>query len=244
MLVVDQRILLPDLRAGRSIERNQAAIIGADEDLALVERNAAIHDVAAAAITLRPVDAGVVGPELLAGSRVDRMDDAPRRGHIHDALDHHRRRLDTAVRSETVAPLQAERLDVVGIDLIELAESGLGVIEPVARPIVGGLGIGDDCRAVDRAGDRADVFGGALGALRQSASMQQNRDDGDRHAGAQVSAGGSLLRAVTEESVRKPHRLGRLFHAFTPWSASNGPDQEFCARSKKRQPERVRDLYL
>ena len=63
--------------AGGRIERDQAAVIGGDEHLALVDGDAAIDDVAAPLVALRAVDARIERPQLLAGTRVDGVDHAP-----------------------------------------------------------------------------------------------------------------------------------------------------------------------
>src|SRR5581483_5561204 len=77
MIVVDQRVLFPDLLAARRIERDQPSVIGGDEHLALPQRDAAIDHVAAALVALLAVDAGIEGPDFLARARVDRVHHAP-----------------------------------------------------------------------------------------------------------------------------------------------------------------------
>src|SRR5689334_21925635 len=110
------------LAAVDGVERDQPAVERADEDLALVQRDAAVDDVAARLLAVARRDLGVERPQLLAGARVDRVDHAPRRGDVHDAVDDQRRGLDAALGLEVVGPRQPELLDVLAVDPVELAE--------------------------------------------------------------------------------------------------------------------------
>src|SRR5262249_30693181 len=73
-----RRLHRPDQRAGGGVERDQAAVERAAVDAALVDRDAAVHDVAAGvrADALRHLR--IVRPDELAGARVDGVDEAPR----------------------------------------------------------------------------------------------------------------------------------------------------------------------
>src|SRR5262249_54865998 len=148
-LVVDDGVLLPDLVAGRRIDRDEASVVGRDEDLALPDRDTAVDDVAAALVAAFAVHLRVVGPDALAGAHVDRVHDAAGGGLVHDAVDDDRRRLDAARRLEVVGPGEAELLDVAVVDFLQLAEARLGVVEAVAQPVLRAAAVGLDRAAVD-----------------------------------------------------------------------------------------------
>ena len=88
--------------------------------------------------------------------------------HARGVLDHrevrvdvapHRRTIDAVVvdaarRVEVVGPRQTEVLDVVSIDLIELAEPRFAVVEADRRPILRRAGVGLDRVTVDRLSGR------------------------------------------------------------------------------------------
>jgi hypothetical protein len=177
MLVVDDGVFFPNLPAARRVEGDQPPVIGADEDLALVQGDAPVHDVTAAAVTLVARDLGVEGPDLLAGAGIDGVDDAPRRRDIHDAVDHDRGRLDAARRVEVVGPREAEVLDVAGVDLVELAEAGLAEIETDGRPVLRRRCIVLDPGAVDGGGDGLDVGRRPLGILCHDAGRERQPGD-------------------------------------------------------------------
>ena len=169
MLVVGDGVFFPHLLAARRVEGDQPPVIGADEDLALVQGDAPVHDVTASPVALVARHLGIEGPDLLAGAGIDGVDDAPRRAHIHDAVDHDRGRLDAARRLEVVGPRQAEVLDVAGVDLVELAEAGLAEIETDGRPVLRRRRIVLDPVAVDGGGDGLYVRRRSLGILRRDA---------------------------------------------------------------------------
>src|SRR6266403_2396018 len=148
MAVVGDGVLFPDFVASDCVERDQPAIIGADENLAFVERDATVDDIAAAFVALLAIYSGIEAPDSLAGPRIDGVHHAPGCSHIHDAVDHDRRRFDAADRFEIVAPHQSEIFDVVGVDLVELAETGLGIVEAGGRPVLRGRRVGLDRGAV------------------------------------------------------------------------------------------------
>src|SRR5262249_26000152 len=85
----------PQRFAGRGIELDQTTIERADEHGAFPERHAAIDDIATG---IAPLYAGylrIVGPELLAGFRIERDHLAPRQGDEHGAVRDDRCRLET-----------------------------------------------------------------------------------------------------------------------------------------------------
>src|SRR6266404_4291613 len=125
MAVVGDGVLFPDFVASDCVERDQPAIIGADENLAFVERDATVDDIAAAFVALLAIYSGIEAPDSLAGPRIDGAD-----------------------RFEIVAPHQSEIFDVVRVDLVELAETGLGIVEAVGRPVLRGRRVGLDRGAV------------------------------------------------------------------------------------------------
>ena len=99
---IDDRVLLPHPGARRRIDRHEPPVIRADEDLSLIERDAAVHDIAAAFVGVVARHLGVVGPDRLAGFRIERVHDAPGRGHIHHAADDDGCRFDAAARIQSI----------------------------------------------------------------------------------------------------------------------------------------------
>jgi len=65
-------LYVPDRLAGRRVERREPAVDHADKDLAVVERHAAVHDVAAGARAADAIGLRVPAPQLLTGARVER----------------------------------------------------------------------------------------------------------------------------------------------------------------------------
>ena len=221
---IDDRVLLPELAAGRRVERDQPAVVRRDEDLALPERDAAVDHVAAALVAVGAIDLRIERPQALAGARVNRVHDAPGGGDVHDAVDHERRRLDPARGLEVVRPDESEVLDVARVDLPEPAEPRLGVVEPVARPVPGGGGVRSDVRAVDLLRRRGGVRRAALGGCLRL---------GDRQC-----AGTYEHRARTQQV---PERHGGLLPAISPTAAPRdgargGKDSAHtCGSSVRRQ---------
>ena len=93
---------LPGDRPGRGVERDEAAVDHADEHLAAVDRDAAIHDIAAGLGADRAIHLRIVHPQAGARSRVDRVHDAPGRRDVHHAIDDERRGLGPAIHREVV----------------------------------------------------------------------------------------------------------------------------------------------
>ena len=98
LLGVDQ-LGVPDLLAGLHVERDQPAVDGADEDLAVPERDAAV----VGRVRLRRdeflVELREVGPLHLAGGAVEREDAAVGAGIVQHAVGDERHRLQAARRA-------------------------------------------------------------------------------------------------------------------------------------------------
>jgi hypothetical protein len=146
---IDDRVLLPHDLAGDGIERSQPSVERAGKYLAVVERHAAVDHVAAALVADRARHLRVEGPQAATGTHVDRVHDAPRRGDIHDTVDHQRRRFNAPFRLEIVGPDEAELADVAGIDLFQATETRLRVIETIGRPVLRAVRVRGDGLRID-----------------------------------------------------------------------------------------------
>src|SRR5262249_40808605 len=113
------RLHAPRGLAGLHVERDQASVERADEDLVAPHADTAIHDVAARVHRLRADHLRIEAPFLFAGARVERVHLAPCRRHVHRAVDDDRRRLLAAARIEIEVPREAELLYVVFADLLQ-----------------------------------------------------------------------------------------------------------------------------
>src|SRR6185437_5382972 len=85
----------------------------------------------------------VESPQLLAASRIQRENLAPRRGDVHDTVNDDGRGLLRAMhRIQVDVPGELQLTYVVGVDLLQRAEALLvvrtAVREPIARIAVGG----------------------------------------------------------------------------------------------------------
>ena len=146
---VGARVDAPEHFAGRRVEGDQARVGRPDIDLALVDRDAAIDDIATQLVPFVARRLGIERPDLFAGLGVDRVDDGPRRRDIHDPVDDDRGRLDAADRVQRIGPGKAQFPDIGGRDLIERAEPVGAIVEAVAQPFLACLGVLDDARVVD-----------------------------------------------------------------------------------------------
>src|SRR6185369_3932208 len=99
--------------AGGGVEGHEAAVVGGDEHLALVDGHAAVDHVAAALVARLARHVRVVDPEPLARPDVDGVHHAPGGADVHHAVHHQRCGFHPARGLEIVGPHQAERLDVV-----------------------------------------------------------------------------------------------------------------------------------
>ena len=82
-LAAVDRVDVPDGLACLCIERHEASVDGSDIDPSLPDSDAPVHDIAAGLAAPFARDFGVIGPQLLAGLCVERVDDAPRAGRKH-----------------------------------------------------------------------------------------------------------------------------------------------------------------
>ena len=194
---VDDGVLRPHHPTGGGVEGDQAAVVGGDEHLALVDGHAAVDHVAAALVARLARHVGIVDPQPLARADVDGVHHAPRGADVHDAVHHHRRGLHPARGLEVVGPHQAERLDVVRVDLGEPAESRLRVVQAMRRPVARGTRVGADAGVVDLGGRGADALGRdparptlREGALRTNTTDQHGeRDRGESQPGRRTLHG-------------------------------------------------------
>src|SRR6185312_9216292 len=120
----------PDRLAGRRVQRDQLTGDGADVDLAVPDRDAAVDHVAARLEAVLAGHLGVERPLRLAGRRVVRIDLRPGGGGVERAVHYQRRRLLAALGVELRVPGEAELADVAGVDLVERAEALFGVGTP------------------------------------------------------------------------------------------------------------------
>src|SRR5262249_11110491 len=149
---------LPELPAGGGVERHQPAVERAEEELALVDRYAAVHHVAAGEPAVAPRHLRVERPKYVAGARVDGVYDAPRAGREQHAVDGERGRFDAALGAEVDAPLEAELLDVAVVDLVERAHALLVVGAAVGQPVADVAARRAQARVVDRPGAARDAI--------------------------------------------------------------------------------------
>ncbi len=98
---------------GRSFERGESAVDGITARVARP-----------AAVAVR-----VVGPEFLAGRRIERIDASEVAGRVHHTVDDQGRRLLAAVGAEPIVPGETQLADVAGIDVLER-----GIIRAVGVP--------------------------------------------------------------------------------------------------------------
>ena len=169
--------------------RREPAVEHADVDLALVERGAAIDDVAAGDVVVLAMHFGVVLPQLLAGARVDRVGDAPRSGRIHHAVDDERRGFEAAVGRGLELPREAELGDVLVVDLIERAEALLVIVAAVRQPVL----VARLERSQRRVVHRRLLLGG---------SPRNAGDDGDGDTSGKRTDHGMLLGGFYGNSAR------------------------------------------
>ena len=148
---------LPVHLAGHRVERDQAAVVGAQVYTTLPYRHAAVDDVAAAAPAPLPWHLGIVDPQLAPGRCVECVHDAPRAGGIHHAVYNDGAGLQPVRGHGVIGPGQAQALYVVAVDLRQRRVALLRVAASVRQPVVGfGVGRGYALR-VHRAGHGGNV---------------------------------------------------------------------------------------
>lgn len=109
------------------IERDESPIKGYDKDLAIPGRDAPIDHVTAAAHTERSRNLRIVGPQLSPRLCIERHDQTPGCGEIHDTVDDEWRRFLIAVCVEIGIPGEAQVVGIVGRDGGEGTESLLAI---------------------------------------------------------------------------------------------------------------------
>src|SRR5262249_8952152 len=123
------------------IESLEPAINHRRNDLALIDRDATIHDAAANLWTNRRlVYFRIPSPSLLAGPCIDGIDDAPIRDCVDISIPEQRCSfLVASTSSDFICPGQAKPADVRGIDLLEGTVTCLSRRETVGQPFLAGL---------------------------------------------------------------------------------------------------------
>ena len=126
----------PHFLAAAGVQGDQPAIHRAEIHPALVERDAAVIDIAARRNAADAGHPGVVVPQLLASPGVERIDLAPRGGDIHHAIDHQRRRLLAASGIEFDEPRGLELRNVVSVDLRQCRKALFVPAAVVDQPVL------------------------------------------------------------------------------------------------------------
>ena len=133
------------LLAGLRVERHDVIVERDEEDLAVVIGDAARHDVAAGDALSGAILVRNVGPLEFAGRRVQRehlvrigADD------IQRVADDERRSLLSVLGSDRKHPGDLQLANIRGVDLIERAEAGAGVVPRRHHPLLGILGERDE----------------------------------------------------------------------------------------------------
>ena len=122
--------------AGCGVESDQSAVQRPYVDPALPCCDATVHHITTGIDRRRTRDFRIVGPQGSAGLRVEREHLAPSAGHVHDPVDHQRRRLLAAMGGvEIIEPGKPQLSHVAGIDLPQRTEVLLIVSAPRAHPI-------------------------------------------------------------------------------------------------------------
>ena len=196
--VADRHV--PHHLAGARVEGHQVGVVGADEQLVLVEGSVAVRAGQRGAV-LDPRPA--ILPQPGAVAHVERLDVVARLHQEHDAVVHERRRLLQAF-GHGPGPGQAQAAHVGGVDLVERAVAPVVVGAPPHRPVAR--------RRVDEhlLGDRRVLVDGGLRRGDRSREQKARRNqagDGSgelSHRSAQSSACRSSRRAFTPVNRRRP----------------------------------------
>src|SRR5262249_19252197 len=131
-----QRVDAPQLLAALRVERDQPAVHLADEDLAIVVGDAAVHrEILRHLLGMDAPDLGTERPQRLSADAIDRIDLAVAAREIEHAVHRQRRRLERNLALEVERPGEAELADVAGVDLGELAVAALVIAGAVPGPV-------------------------------------------------------------------------------------------------------------
>ena len=155
---------VPDLLAGLGVERDEVGGQGGDEDLALGDRDAAVHVAAAQRHVERR--RGPVLPQDVAGPRVEGPDPAVPARDVHDAVDDERGGLERVRRLARVQAHRAALEDPLGRELADVLLGDL-VERAVALPVVGAV-VGEPVLRL-RAGVEDALVGDPVGHRRRAA---------------------------------------------------------------------------
>ena len=144
-----KRLCAPILFSGSGIQRDKAAIDGADKNAAFPESDSAIDDVATGFDTTRLVDLGVEVPQGLSGFGVIGKDLGPSGRDKHLAIYNNRRRLLAARIGQVCKPCNAQILHIAVINQCQRAVPLLIIIKTSHGP-VGAVAPGLQIVAVNR----------------------------------------------------------------------------------------------
>ena len=143
---------LPQLLAALRIHRDGVSVEGVEEHPSVGIGRAAIHHVAARHALRRAGRAGIVLPLLGSGRDVEGVEQIGIRGHDeHGAVGHDRSGLVSAQHAGREGPSELQILRVLGVDLVQRAEPGAGVVPRRNGPIPR-LGAGREHRLGSRPG--------------------------------------------------------------------------------------------
>lgn len=170
-------LLVPDHLAGLGVERDHRGVERPEEDLVAVEGGAAADHVATGTDVIG--QAGGIGPDLLAGLRVEREDARIGRRDVDDAVSHERLAFLAALLlvAEGERPFRLQEADVLGVDLLE-RRVALGLdAHAVHQNVVVGVLVVEDVLPGDSPGRGLLSFLGLLrgGRPGQHAGEEQRR---------------------------------------------------------------------
>jgi len=135
-LAVHDGVGLPDDLAALLVERIHPAIERDDIDLAPRDRDAAIDHVAAGRAIDLHLERRLEAPQLLAARPVIGIDTARHAGGVQDAIDDDRRRFEATARAQFRLPGQAQRADIVAVDVRQGRIMRLADVAARRHPIV------------------------------------------------------------------------------------------------------------
>jgi hypothetical protein len=109
----------PHRFTGLCVQRDQTTVQRANVDGVAPPRDTAVDYVAASPAGDRARHFGVVAPQLLSGGGIECIDDAPRTGDIHDAIDNQWSRFNAAFSFDVEISGQAKFFGVVCVYFVE-----------------------------------------------------------------------------------------------------------------------------